>query len=80
MDPPVSEADSAEAVGAALVETGAGVETDAGEDVVAELGSGADVDVAVDEDVDPGDTTGARGIGALRTVGWVICGRSCGRS
>ena len=88
MDLPAPEVDSAGAVGTALVATevgvatGVGVETGVGEGVVAELDSGADagVAVAVDEDVDSGDVAGARGVVVLRTGGWVICGRSCGRS
>ena len=84
------EAVSAVVVGAALVDTGvgvatgvgiatgAGVTTGVGEEEVAELDTGAEV--GVDDGDVSGDATGARCVVVLRTEGWVICGRSCGRS
>jgi len=86
----VPEAVSAGVVGAALVVSGVevelgvgvaigvGVEAGVGEKVVAELDTGAEV--GVDDGDVSGDATGARGVVVLRTEGWVICGRSCGRS
>jgi hypothetical protein len=94
VDLPVPEDDSAEVVGAILVETGGGldtgvgletgvgVETGVGDDVAAELDAGVDaaVDVAVDVDVDD-DVCSGDATGARGVVVLRTGGcRICGRS